>query len=89
MLGSEEQGLPDQVHSQAWSVRRGDIAGASWRKSSWSGANGSCVEVAHLQHGEVGVRDTKDREMGPVLVFTRPEWDAFLVGVKHGEFDSI
>jgi Domain of unknown function (DUF397) len=32
------------------------------------------------------VRDSKDRS-GPVLQFTRREWEAFLAGVRHGEFD--
>jgi hypothetical protein len=46
------------------------------------------VEVSHFQDGRVGVRDTKDLENGPALIFTRPEWDAFLSGVRLGEFDS-
>jgi len=25
---------------------------------------------------------------GPVLTFSRPEWDAFLTGVRGGEFDT-
>ena len=93
MLGSEGQVAAGEVHSQVQARRadldQADVAGAAWRKSSWSAANGSCVEVAHLQHGEVGVRDTKDRGMGAVLIFGASEWDAFLSGVKHGDFDSI
>ena len=61
-----------------------DLSTASWRKSSWSNANG-CVEVAFVQ-GQVAVRDSKDRG-GPVLVFTAHEWQAFLRGVGTGEFD--
>jgi Domain of unknown function (DUF397) len=61
-----------------------DLSTASWHKSSWSNANG-CVEVAFVQ-GRVAVRDSKDRS-GPVLVFTAHEWDAFLRGVRDGEFD--
>jgi hypothetical protein len=34
----------------------------------------------------VGIRDSKDRE-GPVLVFRPHEWEAFLAGVRDGEFD--
>lgn len=55
-----------------------------WRKSTASGATG-CVEVAVTADG-VWVRDTKDRP-GPVLRFTRTEWDAFVAGVRQGEFD--
>jgi uncharacterized protein DUF397 len=56
-----------------------------WFKSSFSGANG-CVEVAHLPQGGVAVRDTKDRSKA-AHVYTKPEWEAFLLGAKNGEFD--
>lgn len=59
-------------------------AGLSWHKSTASGNDG-CVEVALSADG-IWVRDTKDRP-GPVLRFTRAEWDAFLTGVRQGEFD--
>jgi hypothetical protein len=62
-----------------------DLSTASWRKSSWSNANG-CVEVAFVQ-GQVAVRDSKQHG-GPVLVFTAHEWEAFLRGVRDGEFDQ-
>jgi Domain of unknown function (DUF397) len=68
-------------------VRSAEIAAALWRKSSWSSYNGNCVEVARLQDGRIAVRDTKDRSIGPALIFTQPEWDAFLSGAKDGEFD--
>jgi hypothetical protein len=58
----------------------------TWRKSSRSGVNG-CVEVAYIDD-RVAVRDSKDRQ-GPMLVFTHAEWDAFLSGVRDGEFDRI
>jgi hypothetical protein len=69
-------------------VTSAEIAAASWYKSSASSYNGNCVEVSHLRDGRVAVRDTKDRASGPALIFTRPEWDAFLKGAKGGEFDS-
>jgi hypothetical protein len=59
-------------------------AGASWRKSTASNT-GNCVEVARVD-AHVWIRDSKD-PLGPVLGFTREEWDAFLVGVHRGEFD--
>jgi Domain of unknown function (DUF397) len=61
-----------------------DLSSAVWRKSTFSGTNG-CVEVAFVQ-GRVAVRDSKDRT-GPVLVFDSHEWEAFLSGVRAGEFD--
>lgn len=62
-----------------------DWTGAVWRKSSFSCADGGCVEVAFLANGVVGVRDSKDRS-GPKLAFTPKEWSTFLAGVNAGEF---
>lgn len=62
--------------------------GLSWAKSSFSFANGDCVEVASLPEGGVGVRDSKDTT-GPVLRFTASEWVAFIAGAQNGEFDHL
>ncbi len=77
------------VYYERHGVQAGDITRAAWRKSSLSGYNGSCFEVARLLSDRVGVRDTKDSGSGPVLIFNDNEWSAFLGGVKAGEFDSI
>jgi len=63
-----------------------DLSGAQWFKSSRSGGKADCVEVAFLDGGMVGMRDSKN-PTGPALVFTPSEWDAFSGGVKDGEFD--
>jgi hypothetical protein len=55
-----------------------------WRKSTYC-SNGDCVEVAVLDE-EVVVRNSKNRH-GPILHFTPIEWEAFLSGVRDGEFD--
>lgn len=58
----------------------------TWRKSSYSGSGDNCVEVAALPGGGQAVRDSKNPD-GPVLTFTPDEWNAFIEGVKDGEFD--
>lgn len=50
----------------------------SWRKSSHSAPNGDCVEVCRFPIGDIGVRDSKQKGTGPVLVLTRREWGAFV-----------
>ncbi len=57
-----------------------------WFKSSYSGNQADCVEVAHLDGGGMAVRDSKNPG-GPELEFTGSEWRAFLAGVSDGEFD--
>lgn len=51
-------------------------------------ALGECVAVSALPDGNVAVRDAK-AEDGPELSFTVEEWDAFVAGVKGGEFDTV
>jgi hypothetical protein len=45
--------------------------------------------VGLAEDGTIGVRDTKQHGLGPVLEFTPSEWAAFLGGVRRGEFDEI
>jgi len=61
---------------------------AIWVKSSLSFSNGNCLEVAELPGGSVGVRNSRE-PAGPVLSFTREEWDAFLGGARRGDFDRF
>ncbi|GGK87380.1 DUF397 domain-containing protein [Planomonospora sp. ID91781] len=61
---------------------------ARWRKSRFSNPSGNCVEVAGLPGGAVAVRNSRDPE-GPALIYTRAEVDAFVRGVKDGEFDDL
>ncbi len=56
----------------------------TWRKSSYSTAQGNCVEVCTGVNA-VAVRDSKDVP-GPELEVTSRAWSAFVTGVKNGEF---
>jgi hypothetical protein len=62
-----------------------DLSSAKWFKSSRSTGAKDCVEVAFVEGGQVGVRDSKN-PTGPALMFTPGEWDAFTAGVNDGEF---
>jgi len=53
-----------------------DMSSATWRKSSYSGANGgNCIEIAAAAR-MVAVRDSKDPD-GPVLTFAPNDWKRF------------
>jgi hypothetical protein len=52
-----------------------------WRKSSYSGGDNNCVEVAATS-AAISVRDTK-RPHGEVLRFSPPAWQAFIRGVRR------
>ncbi|MGH3282879.1 MAG: DUF397 domain-containing protein [Trebonia sp.] len=51
-----------------------------WRKSSYSGSNGSCVETAD-DGGMILVRDTTDRD-GGTLVFSADAWTVFMTSLN-------
>lgn len=62
-----------------------DLAGVKWFKSSRSGGNANCVEVAFLPENHVGVRDSKNPS-GPALTFTSAEWSSFTAAATRGDF---
>jgi hypothetical protein len=69
-------------------IANGSIASsivATWVKSSFSGPQGNCVEVARLADGGVAMRNSRHPD-GPALIFTGAEWEAFLSGARNGEF---
>ncbi len=76
------------IRSSAAAVLSDGLTGVTWRKSSYSGSMGNCVEVARLTSGDVAVRNSRDPH-GPALVYTKAEIAAFLAGAKDGEFDDL
>lgn len=56
-----------------------------WRRSDFC-TNQACVEVARTESDTFLVRDSKHPD-GLVLTFDRGEWDAFVSGMKAGNFD--
>ncbi|TQM81668.1 uncharacterized protein DUF397 [Saccharothrix saharensis] len=57
------------------------MIGQTWRKSSRSGSDAQCVELA-VTDRVTGVRDTKNRD-GGTLVFGAKAFAAFLADVKQ------
>lgn len=62
-----------------------ELSPDAWRKSKASGT-GNCVEVSFAA-GTVLMRHSRDPQ-GPMLSFSHSEWEAFLTGVRDGEFDT-
>ncbi|MGX7669772.1 DUF397 domain-containing protein [Plantactinospora sp. DSM 117369] len=61
---------------------RTELTGAAWHKSTRSGAEGNCVEVADNLADLVAVRDSKD-PYGPILTFAAGPWRQFVRGVRR------
>ncbi|MEU5958664.1 DUF397 domain-containing protein [Streptomyces sp. NPDC047525] len=57
-------------------VAKESPCGCFWRRSSYSGADGDCVEVAFIRNAVI-VRDSQNPS-GPRVVFSDKRWQAFL-----------
>jgi hypothetical protein len=60
------------------------LENTAWRKSSHSGAQGNCVELAWPGDEVVAVRNSRDPR-GPVLVYARADLTAFLADMRNRE----
>jgi hypothetical protein len=60
-----------------------EITAPKWKKSSRCGS-ATCVEVAKFDDQYL-IRDSKNPKATP-LSFTTDEWNAFVAGVRAGEF---
>ncbi|WP_342228445.1 DUF397 domain-containing protein [Nocardia wallacei] len=63
-----------------------DLSRVKWFKSSYSGGDKECVEVAFLSNDLVAIQDSKAHP-APALVFTTTEWSAFTSAAQRGVFD--
>lgn len=57
----------------------------NWIKSTASDGSGGCVELSFDDPETVAFRDSKDPD-GPILVFSRHEYDCHKDGILKGEF---
>jgi len=66
-----------------------------WRKSSFSNSQGACAELRlNPDTGLVEIRNSNESGAVPAdmlgpAAFTGPEAEAFIKGVKAGEFDHL
>ncbi|HEY2306909.1 MAG TPA: DUF397 domain-containing protein [Streptosporangiaceae bacterium] len=60
-----------------------DLSRAQWRKSSYSGNNGNCVEVATNLPDLVAIRDSKNSD-GSRLLMSAASWRVFVRDLKAG-----
>ncbi|WP_344902990.1 DUF397 domain-containing protein [Actinomadura meridiana] len=59
----------------------------TWRKSSYSGANGgTCTELARSPDGTIAVRDSKNPNV-PHHKFSAGEMAELIEKIRRGEFD--
>jgi hypothetical protein len=73
--------------SSQFTVAHEERATLVWVKARMSTSYGQCVQIASTASG-VAMRDSKDPD-GPILVYTRDEFEAFLGGARKGDFDGI
>ena len=63
-----------------------DFDGTVYCTSSFSGG-GNCVQAGQLRNGDIRVRDS--RNPATVITISAADWNAFIAGVKNGEFDFV
>ncbi len=63
-----------------------DISDVTWLSAPGSNSEDR-IEIAYLPGGAVALRNPADPN-GTVLRYTAAEWEAFVLGVRDGEFDD-
>ncbi|MEU7225880.1 DUF397 domain-containing protein [Streptomyces chrestomyceticus] len=64
-----------------------NVTDVTWRKSTYSGGQGECLEIADglPPCSPVPIRDSK-RPDGPHLLFSAPAWVAFVDALKAARY---
>jgi Domain of unknown function (DUF397) len=65
-----------------------DLGDVQWHKSARSNSSGNCVQLAPLDGGQIGMRDSKHPD-GPALVFAAGEVAGFIGDLKAGRYDDL
>jgi hypothetical protein len=89
--------VPGPFVTEGSAVMEADDPRLTWHTSRHARDRGSCVEVtvttdtSRWPHkagaGKLYLMRDSNRPDGPVLAFTPAEWEAFVLGVRDGEFD--
>jgi hypothetical protein len=66
-----------------------ELSVVAWQKSRRSNPSGNCVELAKLADSDgFAIRNSRD-PLGPALLYTRAEIEAFIGGAADGDFDNL
>lgn len=77
---------PEEKDAEKAELYARDISGAEWISYGEDTTGEGVVQTAEIGGGAVAMRNSAEPN-GTVLRFTKGEWDAFVLGVKDGEFD--
>lgn len=63
-----------------------DTETARWERTMREDGTPAALEIGYAANGLVALRMAEDPE-GDLLIYTPAEWEAFVEGVRDGEFD--
>ena len=78
--------MDDPANTQSPLKNQFDAACVTWRRNTDIDGNPGTLEIGYADNGMVGLRYVNEPD-GATLIYTPQEWDAFIDGVRKGEFD--
>ena len=69
-------------------VPSSSLPDAEWQSSQHGDGQAAQVEMAVLPGGSIAMRNSRD-PVGPALIYTHAEIEAFIAGAKDGDFDDL